>query len=400
MSVHSHKKGSLLGAILLIAGCCIGAGMLGLPVLSALAGFKPSLLMFVVCWLFMVGSGLVLLEVNLSFKRDIHIVSMANHTLGKWGRMVSWVVFLFLFYSLMVAYIAASGSLMSDFIEHNTSYAISNPMGSLIFCFFFGILIYWGTSAFDWINRLLMLGLIISYVGLVGGGLPHVQSELLQHQDWNAATLMIPALVVSFGFHNLVPSLTSYLNYQPKSLVKAIIIGSAIPLLIYLVWEVLILGLVPLQDFQHALNEGEIATQALKKAVGSSWILDIAQAFAFFAIVTSLLSVSLSFVDFLADGLRIHKTSKGRLLLAALVLMPPFIFSLLYPQIFLIALNYAGGYGTVILFGILPVLMAWKGRYIQKWDQSPVLPGGKISLAIIMVCALTIIGLQFYSSLK
>ena len=39
-------QGKLLGGILLVAGCCIGAGMLGLPVLSAQAGFKPSVVMF------------------------------------------------------------------------------------------------------------------------------------------------------------------------------------------------------------------------------------------------------------------------------------------------------------------------------------------------------------------
>ncbi len=46
MQTHPINKNNLLGGILLIAGCCIGAGMLGLPVLSALAGFTPSLFMF------------------------------------------------------------------------------------------------------------------------------------------------------------------------------------------------------------------------------------------------------------------------------------------------------------------------------------------------------------------
>jgi tyrosine-specific transport protein len=400
MDVIPYKHGNVLGASLLIAGCCIGAGMLGLPVLSAMAGFKPSLLMFVICWLFMVGTGLLLLEVNLWFKEEIHIVSMAERTLGKPGKAVSWLVFLFLFYSLMVAYTAASGALMADFVNQYFDYALPNGMGSLIFCLIFGLLLYLGTGALDWFNRFLMFGLIASYVVLISTGLPHIDTALLEHRDWNAATLVIPALIVSFGFHNLVPSLTTYLDGKQRSLVKAIIIGSSIPLGIYLLWEMLILGLVPLQGFQQALDQGEIATEALKSAVGISWILDIAQIFAFFAIVTSLLSVALSFMDFLADGLQIRKTPTGKFSLACLVLIPPLICSIIYPKIFLVALNYAGGYGAVILFGILPVLMVWKGRYIQKLGHPQLVPGGKVVLVLILLFAACVIGLQLINDLN
>src|SRR5688572_4400078 len=108
---HSIREGSVLGGVLLIAGCCIGAGMLGLPVLSAAAGFIPSFVLFVLCWLFMVVTGLLLLEVNLLFTEEVSIISMAGRTLGKVGQAVGWVCFLFLFYCLMVAYVAGSGVL-------------------------------------------------------------------------------------------------------------------------------------------------------------------------------------------------------------------------------------------------------------------------------------------------
>ena len=50
----ASSKGSVFGGILLVAGSCIGSAMLGLPVLTGLAGFAPSVAMFVICWLFMV----------------------------------------------------------------------------------------------------------------------------------------------------------------------------------------------------------------------------------------------------------------------------------------------------------------------------------------------------------
>lgn len=395
MNPHSSRKGSLLGGTLLVAGCCIGAGMLGLPVLSGQAGFFPSVAMFFLCWLFMVCTGLLLLEVNLWYGGDINIITMAARTLGHSGKIVSWLVFLFLFYSLMVAYVAASGSLISDFIGAATGHHLHSNLGGLLFCLLFGILLYMGTGAVDWFNRFLMFGLLISYVSLVAVGASHVKPELLTHHDWSAVTMVIPAVIVSFGFHNLVPSLTTYFHGDVKSLKRSIVLGSAIPLIIYLIWQWIILGIVPLQDFKLALDKGEIATEALKNAVGASWIVGVAQAFAFFAIVTSFLSVALSFVDFLADGLNIKKTPQGKVILALLVLVPPFVCALLYPTIFLIALNTAGGFGAVILFGILPALMVWKGRYSQELEKPQLVPGGKPLLVLIIAFAAWIVALQF-----
>jgi len=394
MTSLTVSRGHLLGGILLIAGCCIGAGMLGLPVQSAPAGFIPSTLSFFICWLFMLCTGLLLLEVNLWFGQEISIVTLADKTLGHVGKAVAWFVFLFLFYSLMVAYIAASGALVSDSLDTLFPIPLHHGVGELFFCLIFGIFLYAGTQAVDWFNRVLMLGLIVSYIVLVCVGIPHVNPELLKHRDWSAMTLVIPTVLVSFGFHNLIPSLTTYFKGDVKALKKAIIIGSALPLVIYLAWEWIILGLVPLYEFKEALNQGEIATEALRNAVGASWITDIAQLFAFFALVTSFLSVALSFVDFLADGLKIKKTRTGKLILIGCVLVPPFICALLYPTVFLVALNLAGGFGAVILFGILPALMVWKGRYVQQIQAPRLVPGGKPLLLMIMAFSIAVMILQ------
>jgi tyrosine-specific transport protein len=102
-------------------------------------------------------------------------------------------------------------------------------------------------------------------------------------------------------------------------------------------------------------------------------------------------------VDFLADGLKIQKDKSGKILLSSLVIILPLIFAIVYPKIFLLALSYAGSFGAVILFGILPVAMVWAGRYYKKTQAIRLLPGGKISLILLLFFALTIIGLQVYN---
>lgn len=394
-----QEKGSVLGSTLLIAGSCIGAGMLGLPVSTASGGFKPALILFVFSWLFMMVTGLLLLEVNLYFKKDVNLITMADRTLGKIGQGVAWFLFLFLFYSIMVAYTAGSGELVVDFIKQMSEVSLSKEMGSTLFVLFFGAVIYFGTFAVDHLNRLLMYGLIFTYCLLVKLGYPHVSRKLLEHVDWTDSLWALPVMIISFGYHNLVPSLTTYLDFSLKRMRLSILIGSALPLAIYLLWEWLILGMIPREHFQDALVQGDIVTQTLKEVVEQSWILDVAEFFAFFAIVTSFLGVALSFVDFLADGFRIRKDRQGNLLLCSLVLVPPLIFALFYPRIFVVALKYAGGFGAVILFGVLPALMVWSGRYRKKLWTEATLPGGRLLLSGVIVFGLAIFMLQLVNAL-
>lgn len=395
-SVQTIKSGSLFGAILLITGCCIGAGMLGLPVISAVAGFKPSLLMFLLGWLFMTATALLLLEVNLWFSHEVSLISMAGRTLGVAGKVVSWICFIFLFYALGVAYISGSGELIVDLIKQLTDVAIPQWIGSFVTCLVFGGFIYLGTFAVDIFNRILMVGLVLSYVLLVILGAPHVDSANLTYQNWSEAALLLPLMIISFGFHNLVPTLSAYLKGDVKRLRIAIIGGSSLALGVYLIWEWLILGLVPLshEGFSQVIDEGNMATEILKNAAGMPLVVDVAQYFAFFAILTSFLGNSLSFVDFLSDGLNIKKDAKGKFYLSLLTIVPPFILAFVYPRMFLMALNYAGAFGAVVLFGILPALMVWAGRYRQGLSINPIVPGGKATLVAIIAFAVWIISKQ------
>src|SRR5581483_3580335 len=105
-----------LGATLLVAGTSIGAGMLGLPVVSGPSGFVPSLLTLVLSWASMCATGLLYAKLSLWLKRDANILTMAEKTLGHGGKAFTWAIYLFLFYSLLVAYMAGGANILSDLL--------------------------------------------------------------------------------------------------------------------------------------------------------------------------------------------------------------------------------------------------------------------------------------------
>jgi tyrosine-specific transport protein len=386
----------LIGGTLLVAGTAIGAGMLALPVLTGMAGFYPSLLMFVAVWLGTVFTALLILEVNLWYQGEINLITMASKTLGKGWAAMTWVMFLLLLYSLTAAYLAGSGKILSDATKAIFDSSLPRWFEPLPFFVFFGAFIYFGIKPVDYLNRLMMFGLGITYFILIAMVFPNIDAKLLKYSSPAFVWVALPVIVTSFGFHVVIPSLTSYLDRDVKSLRKAIFIGSAVPLIIYIVWEWVILGALPVDEngwFTKALAEGEPATHPLAILLKNSWISTFARFFSFFAIVTSFLGITLSLSNFLADGLKVKKTQKGRLGVTLLTFGPPLLFVLIYPRGFIMALQYAGVF-VALISGILPALMAWKGRYVLKKRAHYQVKGGKLSLILAILCSIAIILLQ------
>lgn len=378
------KQGSLLGGTLLIAGTTIGGGMLALPVLTALGGYLPSLVIYFCCWLFMAGTGLLFLEVSLWMHKDANIISMAQNTLGNWGKYFAWMLYLFLFYCLVLAYTVGCGEFIIDFLDME-NYAAFGP---LIFLSIFGTLVILGTHLVTSVNIFFVILMAALYFGIIFMGIPHIDTELLQPRNWTLSLMSLPVAFTSFAYQGTVPTLVNYLNHDIRKVRLSIIIGSFIPFITYVIWQTVIMGIVPVEGeygLLEALGNDDNAVKPLRYFIDSPWLVSIASLFVFVALLTSFFGVTLGLVDFLADGLKIKKTPSGKFILSMLVFIPPLLISLWKPKAFLDALNLAGGYGCALLLGLLPIMMVWKGRYFLNKESPYKLWGGKALLAIMAV---------------
>lgn len=387
----------LLGGILLVAGTTIGAGMLALPIVTGLAGFIPSVVLLTLFWLYMLLTALLLLEANLWMDEHTNLITMARKTLGRGGAFLSWGIYLFLLYTLTTAYMAGSGPIFLDFIFLLTGWQAPSWVGPLPLLLIFGFFVYRGTRSVDYVNRLLMIGLAFTYVLMIIFLSCYVQVEQLKWMNGAALAAAVPIVSTSFGFHIIIPTLTDYLKRDIQKLKQTIIIGSFIPLVVYMSWEFLTLGIIPLfgeQGLIAGYQKGIDGASLLSDYLHYSKLSLAANFFSLFAIITSFLGVSLSLSDFLADGLAIPKTDKGRLLLYILTFMPPLLFTLTDPRAFLNALEYAGVFGVVILLGLFPALIVWSGRYRQHRKSTFKVPGGKLVLALIVTLSICVIALE------
>lgn len=410
-STTSNSDGSILGASLLFAGTAIGAGMLALPAETLDSGFGPTLSGLIICWVFTYVTSLAVLESSWTALQLASVdassseggsggssfLSMSRRALGVPGEIVTGVLFWFLLTAIVVAYTAEGGQLISQFVDEISSSSINVPtaIGSAVFAFFFGALGTFGTSRIDAINRIFVLGLVSTFVGLVGFGLPQIDvSNLINHQDW---TRLYPNLIsigiLSFGAQNVVPTLLNYLGGDPKRTRQAILFGSLSPLLLYSIWESVFLGIVSVDG---VAGESKMEVVTVLGETGGPIIKDLVEIFSACAIGSSMAGASVSLVDFFEDAMdtflhghnsdpamdekeeaAVFDAPSKRLLAAFCALGPPVILAYSFPDIFLVALEEAGLLGGVSLYGILPALSLLSLRRSTTDTDTPIpkMPG-------------------------
>lgn len=401
-SASSHEI-SLTNAAFLVAGTCIGGGILLLPVVSGQAGFMPTTWTMCLIWAAMTITALCLVELGLWLsKKNSHVISLANAYLGTPGKVVAWVLFLFMSYASIIAYIAGSGHYLAKGLSA-IGFSCSKESGCILFSLLFAPFIFLPHTKLATLNTLLFYGMIVAYVGIIATGAPFIQKENLEHTDWSSLYKAVPLILTSFSFQTMVPSLPPLLGYNRRKLYIACIVGTFIPLVSYILWQAVILGAVPLtgpNGLLEAYVHGTPATDSLV-ALSQSTILSVSLIFfAFLALVTSFLGLGMGLFDFLADGLHISKSKKGRIILTLLVLLPSLFFAITYERAFIEALDATGGFGDAILNGLLPLFMMVFGvqRYLVHKEK-------KVRfiyalLAITALIFLTSFGCELYSRLE
>lgn len=388
-----HYKFDIFSGILLITGTCIGAGMLALPIVTGFSGFLPSMVINTLCWLFMLLTGLLFLEATLWMKEGSNVLSMASRFFGPIGKWIGGLTFLFLYYCLEVSYIAGGTPIFESQLNQ-LGLNFTGYSSYLLFTFVFGIIVFLGSWVLNRVNYILMSGLIISYILLTIVGSNEVKLSYLTRQNWSLFLLAAPTLFSAYGYHNVIPSLATLMHRNASQLRYAVIFGTTIPFVIYAIWQWMIIGSISEAQISEAAAAGIPITQVLHNITGHPWVSFLGTYFGYFALVTSFLGVSLSMVDFLADGLSVDRHGWRRILLCLTVFIPPALFAASHPGVFLEALGVAGGFGEAILNGLFPIGMVWIGRYKLHLPRQDQIGGGRILLTILALFTFLIIYLE------
>lgn len=332
-----------------LTGTIIGAGILGIPYVFAQSGFLVGLF-----WLVVLGA--VIIFVNLSLgevtlrTRGVHQLSgYAEKYLGPWGKYAMFFAMVFGIYSALLAYLLGEGESFARLIPWDI-----NPI-------FFGIG-FWmimtlflkgGLKELKKIETWGVIGIILIILGIFIKFVPQISPANLL--TINLPNFALPIGVIMFallGFTS-IPELRQEIKGQEKLFKRAIIIGTLIPVILYILFTSIFVGIL-------GRNVTEVATLSLGPFIT---VLGI------FTMLTSYFVLSYSLRDTLRYDLKTSK--KVNFFFTSLV---PLILYLLVARFNFLGFISILGIGGVIsggLTGILILLMSKKAKEKTRNGKDP-----------------------------
>jgi len=405
----------VLAASLLITGNTIGAACLVMPEICEGPGLAVSLAVMVACFVTNLTSGLVIAEVAIkqyeashtqapSSFQELAEVNLDSNLAGYGVGAIS------LFASICVTTfdLARMGEVLAGAftgITTNIDLAGSMVENPSVICsvgYAAVLALTASTMSTKQLGNLAgfaCAGLFVTLTAILLPGLAAIQdpsaiffSPGTASDAVGAAGLAAPIILSAMVYQNIVPSVTKRLNYDRQQTTAALAIGSFLPSVIYFLYSYVVMG-----------GGGMEASESL-----------LMTAFSVTTIVGSSIACVMSMSEELENFFNSNKKDKtstdemvGGLQQTSIVTInnnnnsnrkesqeesysiPTVLFAVGVPlslgiclsggDDLTVPLRIAGSYGSPLLYGALPVAMAWNQRQKLK-DLTDMLPGGLVSL--------------------
>ena len=384
----------ILSAASLVTGSTVGASMLALPQLVAGPGFAAFSGLLTMAFFVCLISGLTIADVAInqhesgsevpsSFK-EFAETNLDSELLAKGVSVIPVLV----------------NGLVSvfDFSKFgDLGASILAPMGLAVdpLMVSFGFVAVLGTlltsldgTKLSTVASLCVAVLFVAFGALLVPGLLAVQDPVAaimspgaDGDQWLSSTIAAaPIALTALQFQNIVPSITKILNYDRQKTVAAITIGSFVPLAMYV-------------SFCFAVLGGGIDTAG----VAGPLMAIFSGVTIFGSSVGASMSVTEEVENYVAPLQESNKEKSNTFSLpaVAVTLAVPMAGVMAFSQgvgDVTAALGIAGSYGSPLLYGVIPAMMAYNQRRKADSETEVVVPGGLASIGALGLASALFVG--------
>lgn len=337
-------------AISILSGTIIGVGLFSLPYITSRVGIFVMLGYFLVLGALVIILHLFFGELSLRTPDFKRLPGFAKIYLGKWGQIVAYISTILGLFGALLAYLIIGG----QFLESLLSPFLGGSSLFYTFSYFaFGaILIFFGIKA---ISKIEFWGLILFFIVLVIIFLrsqPFFKMEnLFIAPTLNLNNFFLPYGVILFSLWgaSLIPEVEEMLGKRKDLLKKIIPVAILIPILVYIFFIYIILGITGSQTTESALL-------GLRDFLGDG-IVSLGLLFGILTTFTSFIALGLTLKKVFWYDLRI-----GKNLAWAITCFFPLAIFLVGVKDFIPVISFVGG----IMLGINGILILLMYRVFKK----------------------------------
>lgn len=347
-------KNKVFGAIAMLIGTVVGAGIFGIPYVVSRVGFTTGFFYLIILGIVIFITTLCYAEVILRTKKEHQMAGYAEKYLGKWGQRIISFSLVFGIYGALLAYMVGVGDFLHALLFN---YLGGTPfLYTALFFILASIAVFSGLRIIIKIEKVMVAILIIAAFFIFVFGLPYVEMENLMGFD--KMNLFLPYGVILFAFTGatVLADVKKILSGQERKLKKTILIAYVVVFILYLAFTFVVCGISGKDTSQEAII-------GLNNVLGEEVF-----------IVGALLGILTMTTSFLTLGLVLREIFMcdykfGRTLSWVYACFVPFIIFLLGLADFIKIIGMVGAI-TGGLQGILILVMYLKAK--KKGDMKPV----------------------------
>ena len=276
------KKG-VYEAIAVLVGTVIGAGVLGIPYVVAKSGFLVGLIHIIFLGALILTLNLFIGEIALRTNGNHQLSGYAEKYFGKFAKLLMALAIAFWLYGALTAYLIGGAESLNAIFPGNIFLYFA--------CYFIVMagLVYFGLNAIK--RSEVFMGFVLLFIVLIISIIGFTKLDFTNLAYVNLSYLLYPYGVILFALSGevAIPEMKEILYKNRKSLKKAIIIGSLIPVAVYALFALVVVGVT-------GVNTTEIATLGLSNIFGGQIAL-FGNLFALFAVSTGFLTLGLALVE-------------------------------------------------------------------------------------------------------
>ena len=389
------KKHQFITTTALMIGYMIGAGVLALPVNLGLTGAVPSVFLIIVYGIVMKYTSDVLADEICAEKAEtVDYPTLYGKYMGKAGTAIAVIANLTVLYGLLIAYISGATNIIQTFFDcDEMSLYIMLGISAVLIC-----LTVADIEAVNKYNTVFVALIFMTFITMIILSFDKIDVAALKETNLKYGGVSIPVVIAAFIFQNLIPVLCKKTEWNASATKRVMSCGMVLVIIVYAAWTVCSIGCLPRYGENGIINtyiNNFPATIPMEKIIGSPLFKILATAFSLLAIVTSFIANGLALNGFLND--LVHNSFKMKLsqtVIKIIAFLPPVVIVLLWPQVFLKALEIVGGVGGITLFGLFPcaIVFVKKNNSLKRKGKAAIC--GILCVAALIMIIASITGIE------
>lgn len=344
------KTATTAQAVFMITGLTIGAGIFGLPYAVAQVGIPIGIFYIVILGLLMLFLNLMIGEIATRTKEPLQLPGLAGKYLGGWAKKILTITIVGSSYGALLAYTVGEGRILQQF------FGGSNFVWSCLFWLVGSYIIWRGLDMAKNVQKILSLIVLLLLVGIAFYLIPH--GKLIHWNYTNFNNLFFPYGVILFSLYGApaIAEAHALLPGSQKKFRRALIIGSLIPIGVYTLFVLAIVG-----NTGHFTTE--LALEGLKSKFGVG-ILIIGNLCALLSMGSGFVGLGLALKQVFTWDYKIKPV-----IAQVLVVSIPLLLFLLGLRSFILILDVVGGV-FIGIQSILMVLTYWKTKHVGILERA------------------------------